>query len=232
MSLSTRSASATALARAFSRRATTRSRVSLRAAAKESSASLAHTERSASCWSSGFIVIAPRLGELRSRRDANSPERTGAVGFGPTETPRLEKALDELECGLGHFAPTAVDRERVTTIGHLDELRDAVVTPLALVGCMRHGVWYGIVSLAGDDEQRTAFCILRIDLVFRPRIQIRRCRLEEWCTGRWHGELAIQLACFVLAHSISERVTELVEGQRHSTIAVGGSAKYWPRGLE
>src|SRR5437762_2289749 len=67
----------------------------------------------------------------------------------PPEAPsRLHEAAHEGEGGVGHFAPAAVDRERVAPIGHLGDLREALVALLLLVGRVGDGPRHGVVLLA------------------------------------------------------------------------------------
>src|SRR3954447_24838315 len=98
---------------------------------------------------------------------------------GPADRAPLHEAAHEGEGGVGHFAPTAVDRERVPPVGHLGDLGEALVALLLLVGRVGQGPRHGVVLLAGDDEQRPALRILRVHLRLRPRIEVGAGRLEQ-----------------------------------------------------
>ena len=84
------------------------------------------------------------------------------------------EALDEVQRGLGDLLPAAVDHERVPAVRQLLDLRDPGVALLALVGGVGDRPRDRVVLLAGDDQQRPARRVLRVDLDVRPRVEVRR----------------------------------------------------------
>src|SRR5262245_58330368 len=70
-----------------------------------------------------------------SPREWNVPVARGAgAGRRRPSAAGSDEPLDEGEGGVAHLAPAGVDRQRVTTAGHLDDLGDGVlVADLLLV---------------------------------------------------------------------------------------------------
>src|SRR4051812_11909621 len=90
----------------------------------------------------------PSSGCWRWRR-ARSGRPTSRASCGA-----LWEALDELERCVRDLAPAAVDRQRVSTAGDLDELSHARVVLLLLVGGVAERMRHRVVLLAADDQQR------------------------------------------------------------------------------
>src|SRR3954470_4611362 len=66
----------------------------------------------------------------RCRRRPSSPAKPWATAWQLRPTRRRlrrDETADELQRGVGHLAPAAVDGQRVTAVGELDDLRDAAV---------------------------------------------------------------------------------------------------------
>src|SRR3954454_12171281 len=85
----------------------------------------------------------------------------------------------ESERGLRDLTPAAVDREGVASSDDLHDLCDALVALLLLVRRVRNRPRNGVVDIAGDDEHRAAVGTLRLDLRFRPRVEVRGRGLEQ-----------------------------------------------------
>ena len=149
----------------------------------------------------------------------------------PTES-GLDEALDEIERRVGDFAPTVVDDQRVAAALHLHDLGHALVALLLLVRSVRDRPRHGVILLAVDDQQRPAIGVLRLDLDFGPRVQVRGRRLEERHARSGHGEGVVELLRFVLAHRVRERVPELLVGERYRAVVVRRVAQHGRRRLQ
>src|SRR3954463_5046832 len=102
----------------------------------------------------------------------------------------------------------------------LVDLRDARVTSLALVCGVRDRPRDGVVPVAAQHEKRPALRALRVDARLRPRIEIRRCSLEERTPRSCNVVLVIQALRLLRGHSVREGVAELREGQRDCTLPI------------
>ncbi len=98
-----------------------------------------------------------------------------------TDGGRSVKPFHEGERRGGDLAPAAVDRQRVSAVRDLQDLRHGGVAFLAPERGIRDRPRHRIVLLAGDDQQGAAFRRRRIDLRFRPRVEVGRRGLEERC---------------------------------------------------
>src|SRR6266702_6957791 len=98
--------------------------------------------------------------------------------------------------------------------GYFTDLSHAGILLLLLVGGMSDRPRYGVVVLAGDDQQWSTLGILRVDLGFGPRVEIGGGRLEDRHTGAGHRIFLVQLVCFALVDGVGEGVPELLVGQR------------------
>ena len=147
-----------------------------------------------------------------------------------SEMPRLLAFLkllrDERERGLGHFTPSVVNRQGMPAVGYFADLGHAGILLLLLVGGMGNRPRHGVVVLAGDDQQRSTLGILRVDLGFRPRIEIGGGRLEDRHTGAGHRVRLVQLVRFALVYGVGEGETELLVGQRDGAGVVEGVAQH------
>ena len=151
------------------------------------------------------------------RRDSDSPGSTQR----PIAAGLLHEASNEVQRGVGHFSPAAVDGQCVAATGHLYELGYLLlVLRLLLVRGVGDGPGHVVVLLAGDDQQRTACGVLPVDLDLGPRVQVRRCGLEQRFTRCRHGVLPVEPCGFVLADRVGEPVSELVVGERDRPVAV------------
>src|SRR4051794_605354 len=102
--------------------------------------------------------------------------RTGEAPSGPL----FHEALDEVERGLGDLLPTAVDRDRVTTVRNLDVLRYRVLVLRLLLECRFGNRRRGLMVLFADEDQHgTAFRSFLVSLGLSRRIQIRERGLEN-----------------------------------------------------
>src|SRR3954468_14577134 len=129
---------------------------------------------------------------------------------------------DELQGHLGHLSPAAVDRERVATSAHLDDLGDSLLVLLLLLeGGVRDRPGHGVILLAGDDEQRSPLGVLMVDLHLRPRVEVGGCGLEQRSAGGGHGKRVVELPGLALVDRVRECVTELLVGERNRAVAVG-----------
>src|SRR5258707_13929977 len=97
--------------------------------------------------------------------------------------------------------------------GYFMNLGHAGVLLLFLIGGMSDRPRHGVVVLARDDQQRSTLGILRVDLGFRPWVEIGGGRLEDRHTGARHPVRLVQLGRFVLVYGIGEGVTELLVGK-------------------
>src|SRR3954463_3893124 len=98
----------------------------------------------ARAWTSGPLS-SPLLGALGVLR---RPGRRWSL-----RATRRGEPVDEVQRCVGHLAPPVVDRERVTPVRDLHDLRHCRVLALALVGGVRDRPRHGVVLLAVDDEQ-------------------------------------------------------------------------------
>src|SRR5882672_11387676 len=92
---------------------------------------------------------------------------------------RLNETPHEHERRVRDLAPAAVDRERVTAIGDLDDFGHAAIALLALERRVRDRPWDRVVLLAGDDQQRPALRVLGVDLRLGPWIEVGGRGLKE-----------------------------------------------------
>src|SRR5258705_11399181 len=105
----------------------------------------------------------------------------------------LREASNESERCVGNLAPAVVDRKGVASPGNFHDLGDAPVLLLLLERRVGDGPWHGVIHFAGNDEQRSAVRIRRVDLRLRPRVEVRGCRLKERGARRRHSEVAVEL---------------------------------------
>src|SRR6266702_8830101 len=117
-------------------------------------------------------------------------------------------------------------------VGYFMDLSHAGILLLLLVGGMRNSPRDGVVVLAGDDQQRPTLGILRVDLGFRPRVEIGGGRLEERHTGAGHRVHLVQLVSFALVYGVGEGETELLVGKRDGAGVVEGIAQDRRRRLQ
>src|SRR6266699_1229045 len=84
----------------------------------------------------------------------------------------LRVSLDECEGRVGHLAPAVVDDERVTTIGKLDYLGNALVALLLLESSFGNRAGDGVVLGAFDDQEWSAVGVLGVDFGLGPRVEV------------------------------------------------------------
>jgi hypothetical protein len=86
-----------------------------------------------------------------------------------------------------------------------------------------HGtVW----SFSPENEQHGfAIRISGVDLRLSPRVEVRRCSLEQRLSGGGHGEGFVQILGLLLGYCVGECVTELLLRQRDRAVPVGGVAE-------
>src|ERR1700753_1457289 len=106
------------------------------------------------------------------------------------------------------------------TIRYLSDLGHTGILLLLLVGGMRDCPRDSVVMLARDDQQRSTLRILRIDLSFRPWVEIGTSRLEDRRTGTRNRILLVQLVSFALFYNVGKGKTELLVGKRDSACVV------------
>src|SRR6266487_462689 len=92
-------------------------------------------------------VVWPSIGAC----SPSLPHCSSTVGRA-TPCALLHEAFDEGEGGVADLAPSAVDGQRVAAVGHLDDLGDAGVVLLLLVGGVGDRPGHGVVLLPGDDQ--------------------------------------------------------------------------------
>src|SRR5258707_5168268 len=92
-------------------------------------------------------------------------------------------------------------------VGYFADLRDGGILLLLLVGGMGNRPRHGVVVLTGDDQQRSTLGILRVDLGFRPRVEIGGGWLEERHTGARHRGRLGQAGGFAPVYSGGESRT-------------------------
>src|SRR5947199_2038095 len=126
----------------------------------------------------------------------------------------LKLLRDERERGLGHFTPSVVNGQGMPAAGYFTNLSHAGILLLFLIGGMGDRPWDGVVVLAGDDQQWSTLGILRVDLGFRPRVEISGGRLENRHTGAGHRVHLVQLVSFALVYGVGEGEPELLVGKR------------------
>src|SRR5260370_968232 len=112
----------------------------------------------------------------------------------------LKLLRDERERDLGHFTPSVVNGQGMPAAGYFTNLGHAGILLLLLIGGMGDRPRHGVVVLAGDDQQRPTLGVLRVDLGFRPRVEVGGGRLEERHTGAGHRVRLVQLASFALVY--------------------------------
>src|SRR5260221_5757295 len=134
--------------------------------------------------------------------------------------------LDEGPGGVGDFPPAVVDGQGVPAAGDFDDLGDAGVALLPLVGGVGDGPRDGVVHLAVDDEQRHAVGGLGVNFRLGPRVEVGGGRLEQRATRARHGEAGVQLMRLVLGDAVGEGKPELDTGERNGAAAVGGVADH------
>lgn len=88
--------------------------------------------------------------------------------------------LDEGQGDVGDFAPAVVDGQGVTAAGDLDDLGDAGVALLALVGRVGDGPRDRVVLLAVGDQQRPAAGVLGVDSRLSPRVELAVAAWNSW----------------------------------------------------
>src|SRR5713101_1780223 len=132
----------------------------------------------------------------------------------------LQLLRDEGERGLGHLTPPVVDDQGMPAVGHLADFRDGGIFLLLLVGGIGDRYRGGVVFLARDDQQWSTLGVLRIDLGFRPRVEVGGGCLEERHARSGHRKRLVQLVGFVFVHRVGEGETELLVGQWDGPIVV------------
>src|SRR6266581_3764818 len=138
----------------------------------------------------------------------------------------LQLLRDEGERGLGHFSPPVVDDQGMPSVGHLADFRDGGIFLLLLVGGIGDRHRGGVVFLARDDQEWSTLGVLRIDLGFRPRVEVGGGCLEEWHARSGHRKRLVQLVGFVFVHLVGEGETELLVGQWDGSIVVQRVAQH------
>src|SRR6266550_9260140 len=131
----------------------------------------------------------------------------------------------EREGGLGHFTPAVVNGQGMPAARYFVDLRHAGILLLLLVGGMGNRPRHGVVVLARDDQQRSTSRILRVDLSFRPWVEVGGGCLEERHTGAGHRVRLVQLVRFALVDSVGEGETELLVSKRDGAGVVEGVAQ-------
>src|SRR5712692_1806021 len=126
----------------------------------------------------------------------------------------LQLLRDEGERGLGHFTPPVVDDQGMPAVGHLADFRDGGIFLLLLVGGIGDRYRGGVVFLARDDQEWSTLGILRVDLGFRPRVEVGGGCLEERHARSGHRKRLVQLVRFALVYGVGEGETELLVVQR------------------
>jgi hypothetical protein len=94
-------------------------------------------------------------------------------------SPRTTSALHESERFVGHLAPAGVDDQRVPAVGKLDDLGDARVALLLLIGSFSDRRRDRVVCGTLDDQQRSAVGVLGVDLGLGPGVEVLGSRLEN-----------------------------------------------------
>src|SRR6266566_2277611 len=117
-------------------------------------------------------------------------------------------------------------------VGYFMDLSHARVLLLLLVGGMGDRPRDGVVVLAGDDQQRSALGILRVDLGFRPRVDIGGGCLEDRHAGARYRVFLVQFVRLTLVYGVGEGVTELLVGQWDGAGVVEGIAQDRRRRLQ
>src|SRR3989442_15356328 len=97
-----------------------------------------------------------------------------------------ELLRDEGERGLGHFTPPVVNGQGMPATGYFADLRDRGIVLLSLIGGIGDCPRDGVVFLARDYQQWSTLGVLRVNLGFRPRVEIGGGRLEDRHTGARH----------------------------------------------
>jgi hypothetical protein len=140
---------------------------------------------------------------------------------------RLGEPSDEAKCRFGDLAPTVIDREGVSASLDLDDLGHSLVALLVFVRRVGDRPRDGVVLLPGDDQQRSAVGVLRIDLRFTPGVEVRRCRLEDRFASAGNRVGLVELLCLLLADRVREAVTELLEGEGNGAVSVRRVGEHW-----
>src|SRR6266571_3917209 len=117
-------------------------------------------------------------------------------------------------------------------VGYLVDLGHAGILLLLLVGSMGDRPRHRVVVLAGDDQQRSTLGILRVDLSFRPRVDIGGGCLEDRHTGARHRVFLVQFVRLALVYGVGEGVAELLVGQWDGAGVVEGIAQDRRRRLQ
>src|SRR6266568_3185176 len=103
---------------------------------------------------------------------------------------------------------------------------------LLLVGGMGDRPRHRVVVLAGDDQQRSSIGILRVDLSFRPRVDIGGGSLEDRHAGARYRVFLVQFVRLALVDGVGEGVAELLVGQWDGAGVVEGVAQNCRRRLQ
>src|SRR5438105_1164072 len=137
----------------------------------------------------------------------------------------LKLLRDEREGDLGHFTPAVVYGQGMPSAGYFVDLSHAGILLLLLVGGMGNRPRHGVIVLARDDQQRSTPGILRVDLSFRPWVEVGGGRLEDRHTGAGHRVRLVQGVRFALVDRVGEGETELLVGQWDGAGVVEGVAQ-------
>jgi hypothetical protein len=147
----------------------------------------------------------------------------GAFSFRPSGrrgSSRLCEPSDEAKCRVGDLAPTVIDREGVSASLDLDDLGHSLVAVLVFVRRVSDRPGDGVVLLPGDDQQRSAVGVLRIDPRFTPGVQVRCCGLEDRFAGAGDCVGLVEFLRLVLAYRVREAVPELLKGEGNGAVSV------------
>src|SRR5260370_6461339 len=95
-------------------------------------------------------------------------------------------------------------------IGYFMDLRHAGILLLLRISGMGNRPRDGMVVLAGDDQQWSTLGILRVDLGFRPRVEIGGGCLEDRHTGAGHRVRLVEFKRFALVYGVGVCEPELL----------------------
>lgn len=131
---------------------------------------------------------------------------------------RIERPV---EGEVGDLLPARLADDVVRAAGELLVRGDRLRFPLEPGFGARDRGGRHVVRAAGDQEQRGAVVIVKIDTERRVRIEIRQSGLEEEAAGTRNGVTAVDGVRFLLGEGVGEGVVKFLRRQHHGAMIIG-----------